>query len=179
MKKIAPFAIAFFPLLALFSSCKKSSPAATYSMTATLSGVPKSFNFTPPIAAISSTGGSTYIVITGIGSASGGEEMVIQLSNESGGGPIIAGTYYDTTQNFLVSVSCTLNPNAVYLAGSVVAEFASISGITIVNHLKVVITSISSTAIKGTFSGDFYTNGDPTLAKIPITNGNFYAKFQP
>jgi hypothetical protein len=180
LKKTAPFAIALFSFAALFSSCKKSGTAtATYSMTATVAGVQKSFDFEPPIAATSSAGGSTYIFITGIKSASGGEQMVIQLSTASGGGPIVAGTYYDTVQNFLIAANYALNANTIYVAGTVVAEFASISGIAIVNHLKVVITSINSTAIKGTFSGDFYVNGNPALGKIPITNGNFYAKFQP
>ena len=39
------------------------------------------------------------------------------------------------------------------------------AGVTISNHFKVTITAINSETIKGTFSRDFYEDGDPRAAK--------------
>ena len=65
-----------------------------------------------------------------------------------------------------------------YESGQTVADDAATNNSTIANHFKVNITSIDGKTAKGTFSGDFYQDGDVTRNKISITNGEFYVKFQ-
>ena len=44
--------------------------------------------------------------------------------------------------------------------------------------MKIVITAIDSSTVKGTFSGDFYYMGDISGAKKTITNGDFYVPWK-
>lgn len=53
------------------------------------------------------------------------------------------------------------------------AMSAANSNASIANHLKLVITSVDSILITGTFSGDFYLSGDITGTIKTITNGDF------
>ena len=172
----------FIPLIALISlsvSCKKSSSSSpSYSFSATVAGTAKNFNAAPPVATTTTVGGVTSITITGVLSASTGESIILLLDNSNGGGPIVARTYADTSTVFDMSATYFVNLSTQFEAGSSVESLAAGASIPITNHFKLVITSINSTAIQGTFTGDFFSNGDPTAAVKTITNGAFYAQFQ-
>ena len=84
------------------------------------------------------------------------------------------GQYTDAMTDYTLLSNCTVN-GVEHDAGQTVASEAVINNITITNHFKVNITSITSTTISGTFSGDFYQDGDVVNGtKLTITNGDFF-----
>jgi len=169
MKKI----VLFMALTGALVSCKKSNSGSSgYHVTASADGSGKAFNTAPTASKITNTG-FTQITIDGFTNA-GVESMNLIIDNAPSGKPLAAGTYTDTTSAFDVALFYTQNTTTAYAGGTSVTTGASV---TIQNHVKIVITSIDSTAIKGTFSGDVFLNGDVTAAKKTITNGDFYVKF--
>jgi hypothetical protein len=176
MKKIT-FLVTLLVIFCL--SCKKSNnPDSSYFITATVGGTPKSFA-TMPFAR--TTTGLGFTLVTVIGAVSSTEPIAISVGNLPALQPIVAGTYTDTSTSFEVEAAYAQNStNGVsYNGGS--NEDGSTSGSVnpaIANHFKVVITSITGTTIKGTFSGNLYLNGDPTATALAVTNGSFYVKFQ-
>ena len=178
MKK--PFALSFL-LLCFFLSCKKNnsgSDSGSYHVTANLDGSAKTFNLSPAATTITN-GGYTSIAVVGIASATTKETMGVSITNSPGGKPIVAGTYTDTTANFAVAVTYGLNTTTTtYFGATNVTQAAIIFGHPVVNHIKIVITAIDASTVKGTFSGDLFLSGDPTAAKKTVTSGDFYAKFQ-
>jgi hypothetical protein len=181
LKKAVYFSIAVFSLVTVFSSCKKSSsgnPASSYFITATINGTTKSFA-TMPFAHTTMNGG---ITLTGIeGAVTTTEPLLISVANIPSLQPIVAGTYSDTSTSFEVEALYSPNsPSGVsYNGGS--NEDGSNSGLGNLvpgNHFKVVITSINSTTIKGTFDGNMYLDGNPASSVLAVTNGSFYVKFQ-
>jgi len=176
MKKITLFSMV---LIGAFMSCKKSNSGSTgYHMTASVDGASKNFNVTPPIAAESKSGTTVNaLIITGVLNTSTGESMILMI-NSNDGSNIVPGTYADTSSHFNTQATYTVNLATQYLAGSLIAEEASGAGAPVKNHLKIVIASMDATSVKGTFSGDLYANGDVSTIPKPMTNGDFYAKFQ-
>jgi len=170
----------------LFSiwSCKKSSskPAGTsYFISAMVGGSAKTFNVSALAADTTLSGGSTGIVIIGLSDSTGSPAAFdLTISNSPGLKPITTGTYTDTSTSYTLNSDYYSNYYATmsFNAGTGFASIASGAGISITNHLKVVITSLSSTEIKGTFSGDYYFDGDPSASATTITNGSFYLKFR-
>jgi hypothetical protein len=146
-------------------------------MSATIGGTGKNFNVIPPVAQTLTVAGVTTINITGVLNASTGESMILQLTNSNGGGPLVAGKYTDSSSLYDVEATYALNVGSQFEAGSAVWSVASAASLTI-NHFVLNITSINSTAIQGTFSGDIFPDGDPTAAAKAVTNGTFNAKFQ-
>jgi len=177
MKK--PIALSFL-LLCFFLSCKKSnsgSDSGSYHVTASLDGSAKTFNLTT-VATTITNGGYTSVGVTGIASATTGETMSVTITNTPSGKPIVAGTYTDTMANFAIAAAYRLNTTTTYFGATNVTQAAISIGRPVVNHLKIVITSIDASTVKGTFSGDLFLNSDPTAAKKTVTSGDFYAKFQ-
>lgn len=175
MKKITLFSVL---LIVLFAACKKSN-TVSYHLTATVDGQAKTFNFNP-IATKMTNSGYTFITVTGFSAASlNTETFTLSLHNSITGVKVFqAGTFSDTASAYAISGMYQPSITTQYVAGTgIVAQTLGTSA-TIANHLKLVITSIDSTSVKGTFSGDCYFNGDPTAGKKTITNGDFYAKFQ-
>jgi hypothetical protein len=173
MKRVFILLVASFSLLA---SCKKSS-SSPYFMTAAVAGTAKTFN-NALVATDQTNLGITTISIVGVASTTTGESIEITLDNALSGNAIVPGTYTDTSSYFDVEAAYFLNPSTAYTAGSAVAGLAAGVSITIVNHFKIVITSLTSTAVKGTFSGDFFADGDPTGVSVTILNGSFDGNFQ-
>ena len=174
MKKNATLCLFLFTVLL---SCKKgNSGSGSYHMTATVGGTAKTFN-TAVVATKDTVGTYVFITVTGVASATTGEEINLTLDN-SNGGIIKPGTILDTDLKF--NLACTYSPSigVSYIAGTAVADLAAGTGVTIVNHLKLVITSLNNTAIGGTFSGDCYANGAVGGAIKTVTSGDFYVKFQ-
>lgn len=173
MKKISILSLV---LIGLFLSCKKSNsgPSSSYHMTATVNGTAKTFNI-GTIATKITNGNVTLITITGFGSTTTGEALTVTIDNGFGASTIGAGTYSDTTAKFDVGGTYLISAGQQFVAGTSVVQTM---GAVITNHLKLIITAMDSQTIRGTFSGDYYYNGDPTSSKKTITNGDFYAKFQ-
>jgi hypothetical protein len=161
-----------FSLFLLISSCKKSS-STSYSVTANVSGTSVGFN-AAAYAVVSTTAQGKVIIIQAVANPQAGQSIILSVGNSSGNAPIVVGTtYVDTASDWDVEGVYTEGQSSIYSAGTVLASDALNLGVAVANHLKITFTSIDSTAVKGTFSGDFYFNEDPNGAIKPITNGSF------
>ena len=188
MKKIYFLSLA---VIVLFFSCQKSNtlkpltttpvtpttptsetPAPNYFITCDVDGVTKSFNANASATKTTTTWNFTILDFKGLISAAGSETLNIGIDNSLSADSIVAGTYSDTSSRFSLE-ALYVSPSAVsYDAGTLITSKAKST----VNHLTTTITSFVNGEIKGTFSGDFYLNSDPTSTKISITNGSFYVK---
>src|SRR5258708_1316997 len=172
MKKI--FTLSVITIF-LFASCKKNNPTSAYQITAAVNGKAKNFNINA--SASKSTNGFTFISILGFASASTGENFSISIDNGLSGDSIVLGSYTDTTTGFTVSRGHTIDANTAYEPGTILGSHAYNTGTAVVNHFKLTITYIDNKSIRGTFSGDFCSNGDIAAAKESVTSGNFNVKF--
>ncbi len=167
-------------LIGLLFSCKKSNSdsSGSYHITANIDGTAKTFNSSALAVKITSSGFTSLGVGGGASPTTTASDVVlINISNIPGGKPIVAGTYTDTSSSFTISCTYTLNPTSIYM-GSTDVTGTGLPYSAIKNHVKVVISSIDATSVKGTFSGDLYNNGDITGAKKTFTSGDFYVKLQ-
>lgn len=125
------------------------------------------------------TGGFTSLTILGATSATTFTDYLgLYLDNTPNSSTVFTtGTYGDVSANYsLLSTYTSNSPD--YEAGEEVASEAALHSVTI-NHLQLTITSMDNETISGTFSGDYYEDGNvQTGTKISITNGEFNAKFQ-
>jgi hypothetical protein len=171
MKKIFIYSIA---MIALFASCKKSSPSAPAGISATINGTSKNFNELPS-AVKSYLGGVDQIEI--LGGIASGESIGISISNDLGGGidSIVAGTYSDTSTRFSIEVDylALVGSSFITYSGGTFVDGSEGPGIPVTNHLVINISSVTSNSIKGTFSGNIYVNGDPSAGAWPVTNASF------
>jgi hypothetical protein len=176
MKKfLAP--LIFFSLFLLISSCKKSS-SASYSVAANVSGTSVGFN-AAAYAVVSSTPQGNVILIQAVANPMTGQSITLNVGNSAGNAPIVTGTtYVDTATDWNVEGIYAESQSSIYIGGTVLAVDALNVGVTVANHLKITFTSIDSTAVKGTFSGDFYLGEDPNGAIKSITDGSFDVKIQ-
>jgi hypothetical protein len=162
----------------VFGSCKKETGDENYHVSFTVDGINKTYT-AHVLGHLDTTGAYISLTILGADSPTSFDNyMGIYLDNSPGNGSVTATTYTDNSANF--SLVTTYARNGIdYESGQSVALDAVSSGVTITNHFKMIITSMTSTTIKGTFSGDYYTNGNTqTGTKLKITNGDFYVKFQ-
>jgi hypothetical protein len=173
MKKI----LLFMALAAAIVSCKKSSSGSgSYHMTATIDNKPKNFNAVAPVASKLMNGDVlSDLSITGVLNTTTGESIILEINNGMTDQPIIPGTYSDTSTSFQIQAIYAASVATQYYGGTAITEEAANSGYPVKNHVKIVITSIDSKAVKGSFSGDIYA-GDFT-APTPMINGDFYAAF--
>lgn len=177
MKKIALIAAC---VLILFSSCKKeSSGSNSYHVSFTVDGVNKSYTGYAIVHIDSAAGDIELTILGGKTAASYDDYFGIYINNYPGGGKIPAGEYHDNSTAF--TVLSTFQNGATgkeYESGQTVNDDATSHNVAIVNHFKANITSMDGKTAKGTFSGDYYQDGDIQSSKISITNGDFYVKFQ-
>jgi hypothetical protein len=180
MKRIL---IPLIALTGLFASCKKSSsaPAIPPGISATLNGTPKDFSV-GATARKSNPLGIANIEIAGAVSLTTGESVLIALTNGLGGGKdsLVVGTYSDTSTRFSVDLLYTIsNSNNNDYEGGTFVDGSQVPGIAVTDHLTVVISSITSTNITGSYSGNLYLDGvaPGTGAPWPIT-GTFNAPLQ-
>jgi hypothetical protein len=174
MKKLFA-SLTILSIFLLISSCKKSS-STSYSVTANVSGTSVGFNAAAyaVVALTASTPPGKTIIIQAIANPMTGQSILLSVSNSAGSAPIVTGTtYVDTASDWDVEGEYIVDQSSIYIAGAAFAFDASTAGVTVANHLKITFTSIDSTAVKGTFSGDFYFGGDPNGAIKSITNGSF------
>jgi hypothetical protein len=173
MKKI----LLSMALISVFMSCKKSNSSSGPHMTANVGGTAKTFN-TSVLATKLGSGGAMAITVAGFASSNKTEAFTLQLDNLSSGDAITAKTYADTSSGY--NITCTYINSSLgqYIGNNVTWNDALAVGVTVKNHTKVVITSIDSTSISGTFSGDLFPNADVSQTPTTVTSGDFYAKFQ-
>jgi hypothetical protein len=101
--------------------------------------------------------------------------MGFYWNNDPGLGSLTTGVYHDLGTTYTLLAAYYIN-GISYEAGQSMAENAATHSITI-NHFSVNITSMSSSTMRGTFSGDFFQDGDVVSGtKLTITEGEFYVK---
>lgn len=162
-----------------FSSCKKDSSNESYHVSFNVDGVSKTFTGNA-IAHIDSVSGYVELTIIGAKTATSYDDYLgIYINNYPGGGNFIAGQYQDNSADFTVLTTFQNASNGnEYEAGQTVADDAVTDNVPVANHFKAIITSMDGKTAKGTFSGDYYQDGDVHSNKISITNGDFYVKFE-
>jgi hypothetical protein len=166
----------------VFSGCSKGDDGGTYHISCTIDGVTTHFN-TAALAHIDidpAGPGRDMIIhgLTGAGSSAG--TFGFALTNLPGYDSIKAGVYPDTQTKYEVLASYSANASSPddFEAGTSTYQEAVRAGNTITNHFTVTITSLTAQTVKGSFSGDFYFNGDAKGSKKSITGGDFYVKLQ-
>ena len=175
MKKIC--LILLLPAI-LFLSCKKESDD-NYHVSFTVNGVAKTYT-AHTLAHLQDLGGGDFelMILGATSSTSFNDYMGIYINNSPGGGTLQAGLYTDTSPNRIL-LSTYGNGALSYEAGHTVAENGVTYSVPIANHFKVNITELNTGGTaRGTFSGDYYEDGDVHGTKVTITNGEFYVKFQ-
>ncbi|HEV2483230.1 MAG TPA: hypothetical protein VGS79_26375 [Puia sp.] len=171
MKKTAFICIA---TLCMATACKKSNSGSgsNYHMTATIDGTAETFNVSP-LAVNLTNSGETLISIEGLSSSSSSaQSLALGWNNNVPNATLGVGTYSDTATSYSTIGTYDVSSTETYICGSDLASTASSIGSTI-NHLKIVITSVDSTHIAGTFSGDFYLGEDLNGTIKTVTNGSF------
>ncbi|MBN8855872.1 MAG: hypothetical protein BGO55_15940 [Sphingobacteriales bacterium 50-39] len=167
-------------LLAVLSlSCNKShNTGSAYYIKATIDGVSK--NFSGNVFATTVSNVQTNAVnINGLFSSSDGEGFNLAINSHAANVYITPGIYDDTSSVYTIAL--TYAPSAtstLYASGNLTSDSAAHNGVTIVNHLKVAISAVTSTGITGSFSGDIFLNGNAASDKKTVTEGTFFAKFQ-
>lgn len=175
MKKIC--LVLLLPIIFVLSCSKNNDD--NYHFSFVVNGVAKSYTGYTAAHLEDLGGGDFELMILGATSATSYDDYLgIYINNSPGGGTITAGQYNDNMPNRVV-LSTYENGTLAYEAGHTVAEQAVVHNVTIANHFTVNITELNTSgAARGTFSGDYYVDGDPRGAKVSITNGQFYVKFQ-
>jgi len=174
MKKLSLILLAF---ACTFISCKKDKDS--YYFRCNIDGTARTFNFST-YAHKETENGLTGYGTGGFATASmDGDWIGIWIDNDPSTDDIVAGVYEDSSPDFSVLGTFTDGAAGIdYESGTSIYEDAITYGHTIANHFKVTIQSIDGKTIKGTFSGDFYPNGNLDGTKKSITNGEFYLKWQ-
>lgn len=174
MKKLSIILLAF---ACTFISCKKSNDS--YYFRCSIDGTARTFNV--GTYAHKEVYGGQYAYQTGgfATSSTSGDWIGIYIDNTPSSDEITTGIYEDSSPDFTVLGTFTDGAAVIdYDAGTSMYEHAITYGHTITNHFKVTIQSIDGTSIKGTFSGDFYPEGNLDGTKKSITNGEFHLKWQ-
>ena len=100
-------------------------------------------------------------------------EFEIYSSNKE----VVAGNYTTGGRDFeLYAVYLDEITHIAYVAGLSLAARAKSEGVIINNPFKVTVTELKKFTVRGTFSGDFYEEGDPRGRMVKITDGDFYLK---
>ena len=156
-------------------ACKKNgSPSAdSYHFSATIDG--QAYTYIKPVAL--TAGISVHVIEDNLEGFSEIDTVnpTIRLMwrNISANTIFGVGTWSDTSTNYEITGAYLVTPYEGYGAGNFVAALAADSGVHITNHLTIIVTAMDGTSVKGTFSGDFYYEATPTVAKKTIT-GDFY-----
>ncbi|WP_431214007.1 hypothetical protein ACQ86N_03740 [Puia sp. P3] len=168
MKKLSFFCVLS---LCVFAACKKSGGSSSdYHFTATIDGQSQSFN-TSPLAVKVSNAGVSMIAFEGFaGNQSNPQVMAVSWNSFYAGQNLVVGTYGDTSSKYAIGGNYNPSISVTYVSGSSIMTGGT--------HMKLTISSIDSTAVRGSFSGDFYLNGDPSSPKKTVTNGDFYVPWK-
>lgn len=172
MKRLLTLAVS---ITLLSIACKKSgSSSSTYYLKANVNDTAKTFNVYAA-AHLDTMGGFTTLNIVGdVTSPQNLESINLAINNTPSNKPIVAGTYVETSTDFVVG--------AVYNPGSSTVVYGAPVSPAPTNPLTITITAIDKNTVKGTFGGDLYytniTTGTYGSTKRTLTNGEFYLKIQ-
>lgn len=173
MKKIFIFAST---LAVLASACKKSgsSSSSTYYIKGNMNDTAMTFNVDAAAHLTTMSGFTTLAIIGSVSNPQNLQGISLNINNTPSNKPIVAGTYTESTTDFVVG--------AVYNPGSSSVVYGAPVNPNPTNPLTITITSIDNNTVKGTFSGDLYytntTTGSFGSTKKTFTNGEFYVKVQ-
>jgi hypothetical protein len=168
MKKII-YPLLFIFLAILIFSCKKSSNSPYY-LTCDINGSHKSFNDSTQNDYYPR---STDLEINCYSSSSIINSPTFKISIYNRGIDLTNGSYADTSTSCLVSA--TYFPLSIYSSAYQAGYYHSSSPVPGSKNLVITISSISSTEIKGTFSGELASLNDTTNI-AHVTNGKFYLR---
>jgi hypothetical protein len=163
----------FLAAVMLSAGCSKDKAESNYFVTFMVNGVKKSFtNYT--FGHFEATGGFTELSMLGANSPTADDNYCgIYINNYPGLLPISTGVYNDSSTDFTVLATYSID-DVEYEGGQTMSD--NVIQYNIPNHQRftVTITEITTTNIRGTFSGDYYESGDVQYgAKLAITNGEF------
>lgn len=147
-------------LVAGFTSCKKDSNNPSSSFQASFDGSTKVFS--KAATAQRNVLGNYSLVVTGITNNNETVSLVLVSARD-----FTAGSSY--------SVSTSANNDLVYVGTDTHGWSASMAPTQAAMKFDCTITEISSTEVKGTFSGDLYSSVDGS--KMTVSGGVFTAKF--
>lgn len=176
MKRL--FLLTILPAVLLLSCNKSHDTGTSYYINATIDGVSKSY--TGNVFATKTADNKSYTInINGLLSSSAGDGIDVLVSSNNPSQAIGTGTYTDSSSVYTVLLAYAPSPTGTgYSGGTATSDSASNHGIAITHHLQVVISSISSVEVQGSFSGDIFLSGNASGDKKTVTNGTFFAKFQ-
>lgn len=166
--------------LVLCSSCQKETSKVVdtnYHITCKIDGQAASFNVGATAYQIDSLG-QTIIALGGADSANTNPKVVsLVIAALQPGAAITAREYSDTSSVYGIGSDYIVQTGIEeYQAGYDLPALAQQNNITLANHLKITIKEITDITIRGSFSGDYYLNGDINSSKKTLTNGDFFVK---
>ncbi len=159
-----------------FSSCNKDkNNDPDYFVTCKINGVETEFN-SSNYAEVQYAGTSpSGILINGavdVGGTAGAFTITITSL------PITEREYTDAESNQNIVAIYSQDASTHFEAGTMVYQNTLRNGVTLVNHLRIRLTSITSAEVRGQFSGDFYQDGEALSPMKTITEGEFFVKVQ-
>jgi len=163
-------------LAVLASACKKSgsSSSSAYYIKGNMNDTAMTFNVDAAAHLTTMSGFITLAIIGSVSNPQNLQSISLNINNTPSNKPVIAGTYTESSSDFVVG--------AVYNPGSSSVVYGAPVNPNPTNPLTITITSIDNNTVKGTFSGDLYytntTTGSFGPTKKTFTNGEFYVKVQ-
>ncbi len=174
MKKILAFCI----ILAVCSfSCKKESKNEDFHITCKIDGESKSFN-SVMLSGNLINNDKRGFVITGQSKLSAEADafgvVIVDPENDK---IVTTGTYTDGSSDYQVLATYHQNENnGDYEAGYEMYNNSVRYSIPIKNNFTITISSLDQNTARGTFSGDFFLDGNLEGNKRTITEGSFYVQ---
>ena len=178
-KKLLSILLLFGAIGIAFTSCKKdNAQQKDFYMTCKIDGVKSDFNAATTGHMIWDAGEKVMSIGGTVDVSTSTLFMGLDISNMPSQDSIVEGAYADNSDRFTVDgIYGKMDGSMSYMAGTSIYEDQVSNNITPGQHFVVTITSITNEGIRGTFSGDFYANGDVVQgALIHVTEGEFYVR---
>ena len=163
----------------VFNSCKKDeAQQKKFYMICKINGVKTEFSASTSAISIWDSGDKATSISGIMDSTMSTYAIGFTIENFPSQDSITVGNYTDTSTRFdVLCVYYKLDYSLRYEAGTSEYQDQVYYNAPTGNHFVGTITSITSEGIRGTFSGDFYENGDVQQGSvINITDGEFYVK---
>ena len=178
-KKLLSIFLLFGTICLAFTSCKKDdAQKKKFYMVCKIDGVKTEFSASTTGHMIWD-GGYKEVSIAGTADVTTNPlYMGLNISNMPSQDSIVEGVYADTSVRFSVDGSYgKLDLSMNYMAGTSIYQDQVYYKVTPGQHFVGTITSITDEGIRGSFSGDFYADGDVEQGNlIHVTEGEFYVR---
>ena len=161
-----------------YTACKKEdTQGKKFYMTCKLNGIKTDFSGTTT-GAIIHDNGYTQVTIGGFTDTTvNGHAIGFIVTNVPSQDSIDAGIYADTTTRFeVLGAYDHMDGSLHYDAGTSMYQDLIHYGAPVHNHFIGIISEINAEGIRGTFSGDYYNDGDIDGDIITVTEGEFYVQ---